>query len=217
MMTAELCQSLLLECRGMTTTGAGSALTIDELSAVTGLSVRTTRYYASLGLIPPPERRGRIAYYGLDHQARLELVTALQEHGFTLQAIERYLGRLPADITPADLAMQRAMITSWTSESAEEVYRRIGRELHSLGLPNDALAAAHETIARHMDTLAVELTALMREEVLDPFKRTRHTEEEARRLDVVLPRLRELTAEAITVSFQDAANRFIGRGLALDD
>jgi DNA-binding transcriptional MerR regulator len=201
----------------MTTTGTGPELTIDELSAATGLSVRTTRYYASLGLIPPPERRGRIAYYGADHQGRLELVVALQEHGFTLQAIERYLGRLPGDVTPADLAMQRAMITSWTSESAEEVYKRIGRALRDLGLPRDALAAAQDITARHMDALAEELTALMREEVLDPFRRSRHTEEEARHLDEVMPRLRELTLEAVVVSFQDAANRFIGRGLALDD
>jgi MerR family regulatory protein len=33
-------------------------LTIDELAMAVGLTVRTTRYYASLGLIPPPERRG---------------------------------------------------------------------------------------------------------------------------------------------------------------
>ena len=54
-------------------------LTIDELAAAVGLTVRTTRYYASLGLMAPPERRGRIAYYGPVHRARLELVRALQD------------------------------------------------------------------------------------------------------------------------------------------
>ncbi len=29
-------------------------LTVDELAAVTGMTVRTTRYYAGLGLLPPP-------------------------------------------------------------------------------------------------------------------------------------------------------------------
>ena len=191
-------------------------LTIDELSAATRLSVRTTRYYASLGLIPPPVRRGRIAYYGAEHRGRLELVRALQDHGFTLTAIERYLARLPEDVTVEDLAMQRAMITSWTSEAPEEVYVRIGRELRRLGLPKDALQAAQDVTARHMEALADDLTRLLRDQVVDPFRRTHHTAEEAEHLEKSLPRLRELTLEAVVVSFQDAANRVITRSLQRD-
>jgi len=188
-------------------------LTIDELSSTTGLSVRTTRYYASLGLVPPPIKRGRIAYYGPEHRARLELVRALQDHGFTLQAIERYLGRLPEDITVEDLAMQRAMITSWTSEAPDDVQARIGRELRALGLPRDALAAAYEATSRHMAALATELNSIMRERVVDAFQRTHHTRAEAEQLEEALPRLRELTVEAIVVSFQEAANQVISRSL----
>lgn len=197
----------------MTQGATAGLLTIDQLSAATGLSVRTTRYYASLGLIPPPRRHGRIAYYGDEHRARLELVRALQDHGFTLQAIERYLARLPEDVTPEDLAMQRAMLTSWTSEAPHDVQARIGRELLALGLPRDALAAAYEATSRHMAGLADELNAILREQVVDPFKRTHHTAEEAARLEAGLPRLRELAVEAIVVSFQDAVNRVIGRSL----
>lgn len=207
----------MLAFRGMTQAVDDGLLTIDELSSATGLSVRTTRYYASLGLIPAPVRRGRIAYYGPAHRARLELVVALQDHGFTLQAIERYLGRLPADVTAEDLAMQRAMITSWTSESPEEVYRRIGRELHELGLPRDALAAAQEITERHLGNLAEEFVELFRDQVIDPWRRTHHTSEEAERLGAALPRLRELTVEVVVNAFQEAANRTIGRGLAMSD
>ena len=99
-------------------------LTIDELAAAVGTTVRTTRYYASLGLVPAPERRGRIAYYGPVHRARLELVRALQDHGFTLQAIERVLGGIPLDASVEDLALQRAMLTSWTSEPPAVLTRR---------------------------------------------------------------------------------------------
>ena len=74
-------------------------LTVDKLAATTGLTVRNTRYYASLGLLPPPVRRGRVAYYGPRHLARLELVRALQDHGFTLSAIERYLANVAATTT----------------------------------------------------------------------------------------------------------------------
>ena len=98
--------------------------TIDELAAAVGLTVRTTRYYASLGLVPPPERRGRIAYYGPVHRARLELVRALQDHGFTLQAIERTLAGVPQDAGVEALALQRAMLTSWTAEPPARLTRR---------------------------------------------------------------------------------------------
>ncbi|NYD56150.1 DNA-binding transcriptional MerR regulator [Nocardioides marinisabuli] len=121
--------------------GADALLTVDELAAAVGLTVRTTRYYASLGLLPPPLKRGRVAYYDSAHRARLELVRALQEHGFTLQAIERYVASVPATAGVEELAMQRAMLTSWTSQAPEELDRagldaRAGRALsdEDLGL-----------------------------------------------------------------------------------
>ncbi len=99
-------------------------VTVDELAAAAGLTVRTTRYYAGLGLLPPPVRRGRLAWYGAAHRARLELIRALQEHGFTLAAIERYLSRVPLDASVEDLALQRAMLTSWTGDRHEALGRR---------------------------------------------------------------------------------------------
>lgn len=96
-------------------------LTIDELAVVTGMTVRTTRYYASLGLLPPPVRRGRMAYYGPEHLARLELVRALQEHGFTLSAIERYLAGVPMDASAEELAVQRALLTAWKPGQWQDV------------------------------------------------------------------------------------------------
>jgi DNA-binding transcriptional MerR regulator len=107
--------------------------TVDELAAATGMTVRTTRYYAGLGLLPPPSRRGRMAYYTQAHRGRLELIRALQDHGFTLSAIEKYLARVPADATAEDLALQRAMLTSWggrrESVTRRQLETRAGREL----------------------------------------------------------------------------------------
>lgn len=99
-------------------------LTIDQLALSAQMTVRTTRYYASLGLLPPPLRRGRLAYYSAVHLARLELIRALQDHGFTLAAIERYMKRLPGDASVEDLAIQRAMLTSWAPGPREELTRR---------------------------------------------------------------------------------------------
>jgi len=186
-------------------------LTIDELAAETGVTVRNVRYYASLGLIPAPVRRGRIAFYGEDHVARLALVRALQEHGFTLQAVERFLRALPADITPADLAMQRAMITSWTSDP--EALERVGSELAGLGLSPDLLAATQQVVERHMAALAGELAELYTDLRTEPWRRRQHTPEEAERLEKLLPRIRELTLEGVVASFQRAVNDVIAQAL----
>src|SRR3954471_10958661 len=112
----------------------GRLLTVDELAVSTGLTVRTTRYYASLGLLPPPVRRGRVALYGPTHRARLELVRALQDHGFTLAAIERYLADVPLEATPEELSVQRSLLTAWKpgpweSLAGEELAERAGRSL----------------------------------------------------------------------------------------
>ena len=109
-------------------------LTIDELAGTTGMTVRTTRYYASLGLLPPPVRRGRMAYYGPEHLARLDLIRALQEHGFTLSAIERYLAGVPMTASAEELAVQRALLTAWKPGQWDPVTRaeletRAGRRL----------------------------------------------------------------------------------------
>jgi DNA-binding transcriptional MerR regulator len=122
-------------------------LTIDELAAATGMTVRTTRYYASLGLLPPPVRRGRMAYYSSEHLARLELVRALQEHGFTLAAIEKYLARIPADASVEDLAVQRAMLTSWSPGRREQLTvrqleKKAGRRLNADQLAQLAVTSA---------------------------------------------------------------------------
>lgn len=189
--------------------------TVDELAATTGLTVRTTRYYASLGLIPPPIRKGRVGYYGPEHRARLELIRALQEHGFTLQAVERFLEGLPEGVTAEDLAIQRALITSWTSESTDEIFVRIARELRRMGLPKDALAQAQEISTRHMEGLVVELSRLFRDQVIEPFRQTQHTAAEAEHFERALPRLRDLTIEAIVAAFQEAANQSISRSLQI--
>lgn len=114
--------------------GADGLLTLEELTARVGMSVRNIRFYTSRGLVPPPVRRGRSGYYGPDHVARLELVRELQGHGYTLAAIERYVARLPADASPEDVALQRTMLAPWSSDgpvelSREELESRAGRAL----------------------------------------------------------------------------------------
>ncbi len=109
-------------------------MTVDELAARTGLTVRTVRFYASEGLLPAPERRGRVAYYDARHRLRLELVRTLQEHGYTLSAIQRVLARIPEDAPAAEYAVQSAVLAPWLPDQTEELdraglERRAGRRV----------------------------------------------------------------------------------------
>ncbi|QFG24921.1 MerR family transcriptional regulator [Actinomadura sp. WMMB 499] len=109
-------------------------LTVDQLAARAGVSVRTVRFYAGRGLLPPPRLRGRTGLYGDEHLARLELVRELQSLGLTLAAIERHLEKIPDDAPVEDLALQRALLSPWAPEDGEvldrhELDRRVGRHL----------------------------------------------------------------------------------------
>lgn len=119
----------------MTTDTEEPALTIDELAARAGVTVRTVRFYGTKGLLPPPVLGPRrVGRYGREHLARLALIEELQHQGMTLAGVERYLRRLPPDLSAHDLAVHRAVVASWTPDAVEtvtreELRRRAGRPL----------------------------------------------------------------------------------------
>lgn len=73
----------------------GHEMTIDQLAARVGMTVRNVRAYASRGLIPPPRLVGRTGYYGQAHVHRLQLVRDLLDRGYTLTAVEKALEHHP--------------------------------------------------------------------------------------------------------------------------
>ncbi|MFI5755165.1 MerR family transcriptional regulator [Streptomyces sp. NPDC051569] len=111
------------------------ALTVDELAARAGVTVRTVRFYSARGLLPPPViGPRRVGRYGRGHLSRLALIDELQHQGMTLAAIERYLEHLPPGLSAHDLAVHRALVASWAPDSEEdatraELERRAGRGL----------------------------------------------------------------------------------------
>lgn len=117
-----------------TSTQSAETLSVEQLATRVGMSVRTVRFYAGRGLIPPPRREGRNGFYGPDHIARLELVRELQAHGFTLSAIEGYLENIPKSAPPERVALHRTLLAPWTTDLPETVTRdelqvRTGRTL----------------------------------------------------------------------------------------
>ncbi len=136
-------------------------LTLEELTERVDLSVRNVRFYTSKGLVPPPLRQGRSGYYSTDHVARLELVRALQEHGFTLSAIKGYVDRIPADATPSDIALHLSLLAPVTGERDVDV----AGGLADLGVSPEAAAAVVEVYARHGFEVAAELSEIVRTHV----------------------------------------------------
>ena len=88
---------------------------VDELARRADLSVDTVRFYQKRRLLDPPEREGRVAWYGPEHLARLAYIRDLQAHGFTLALIVRAV-RGEMDATDAPLAA--AVVAAAKAEEA---------------------------------------------------------------------------------------------------
>lgn len=107
-------------------------MSVDELAARSGTTVRTIRYYQSEGLLPPPQRRGREVRYGADHLDRLQLIAGLQERGLRLTAIADLLRHSPDDTTASDwLGLGETLSRPWTEDrpallSEPELTERLG-------------------------------------------------------------------------------------------
>lgn len=102
---------------------------VEQLAAACEVSVDTVRYYQSRGLLPAPEREGRVAWYDERHLDRIREVRALQRKGLTLAAIARVLGdgsaRPDADLAAA-VAVARGDVDHDELLSLEEFASRSG-------------------------------------------------------------------------------------------
>jgi len=101
---------------------AEADLTVEQLAYETGMSVRNIRNHQSRGLLPPPEVRARVGYYGPEHVARLRLIQEMQSEGFKLSAISRLIGEHGAD---ADrfVGLRQAVTAPFDDEAPEVMTR----------------------------------------------------------------------------------------------
>lgn len=98
-------------------------LTIDELAAETKLPSRTIRFYQSKGVLPGPRIRGRVAYYGVEHIARLELVSELKDRGLTIKAIRDLMARVDkGELDLGDwLGLEARLTDRWADDAPRVV------------------------------------------------------------------------------------------------
>lgn len=105
-------------------------LTIEQLAAATGMTVRNIRAHQARGLLAPPEVRLRVGYYGPEHVAQLKLIRDLQADGFNLTGIKRLLDDTPG--TAERLARFREALAAAraTEPSQELTLSELGRRFH---------------------------------------------------------------------------------------
>jgi DNA-binding transcriptional MerR regulator len=95
-----------------------SDLTVEQLAAEVGMSVRNIRNHHTRGLLPPPDVRARVGYYNAEHVARLRLILDLQADGFNLASIERLLSGSDG-LAERLLGLRKAVTTPFEPEQPE--------------------------------------------------------------------------------------------------
>ena len=79
---------------------------IEQLARAAGVAVDTIRFYQGKGLLDAPRRDGRVTWYGDAHVERLRRIKELQQQGFTLTVIQRFLA---GELEPSDEALVAAV------------------------------------------------------------------------------------------------------------
>lgn len=91
---------------------------VEDLARAARTTVRNVRAYQDRGLIPPPERRGRIGVYNDAHLSRLRIIGQMLERGYTLTSIGELLEAWERGSDLAGLfGLESAVSSPWTDES----------------------------------------------------------------------------------------------------
>jgi DNA-binding transcriptional MerR regulator len=159
-------------------------LTIEQLAAESGMTVRNIRAHQARGLIAPPEVRMRVGYYGPEHVAALQLIRELQQDGFNRAAIKRLLS--DRERTEERLRRFRASLLAPT-----------GAE------PPQALTASdvYEFAQEQVDPVAAAFIARFVADVWREFEQAGMPIERRPQVDDAIERLRPLAQVAVADAF----------------
>lgn len=84
---------------------------LDDLARISGVSARNIRAYRERGLLDPPRRQGRSAYYDEYHLAQLQTIDELLGRGFTSAHVAEFFRTMRAGGDVAELlGLQRAIL-----------------------------------------------------------------------------------------------------------
>ncbi|WP_067974293.1 MerR family transcriptional regulator [Mycolicibacter icosiumassiliensis] len=109
---------------------------IDDLARQAGTTTRNVRVYQESGLLPRPQRRGRVAIYTDRHLKQLQAIIRLLGEGFTVKHILKFLTGLQRGedlVEVLDLADLGELVTApWSrpvsqTMTREQLEARLGR------------------------------------------------------------------------------------------
>jgi DNA-binding transcriptional MerR regulator len=93
---------------------------LDDLARISGVSARNIRAYRERGLLDPPRRVGRLAYYDDYHLSQLKTINQLLRRGFNSAHIAEFFASMRQGADLADiLGIQRAILGPRSDESRE--------------------------------------------------------------------------------------------------
>lgn len=102
---------------------------LEELARISGVSARNIRAYRERGLLDPPRRQGRSAYYNRFHLAQLKTIDQLLGRGYSSAHIAEFITSVRQGRNLADtLGLRRPFLAaraepgpgSWAAPSARE-------------------------------------------------------------------------------------------------
>jgi DNA-binding transcriptional MerR regulator len=127
---------------------------VEQLALACDVSVDTVRYYQARGLLPPPEREGRVGWYGPEHAERIAQIRSLQRKGLTLAAIRRVV---TGELGAADVDLAAAVVAAREERGRDGVVAA-GSEAGAAG--SEAGAAGSEAGAAGSESGEPELMDL---------------------------------------------------------
>jgi DNA-binding transcriptional MerR regulator len=93
---------------------------LDDLARISGVSARNIRAYRERGLLDPPRRVGRSAYYSDFHLSQLKTINQLLRRGFNSAHIAEFFASMRRGADLADiLGIQQAILGPRTDEGEQ--------------------------------------------------------------------------------------------------
>jgi DNA-binding transcriptional MerR regulator len=100
---------------------------IDDLAREAGTTTRNVRVYQESGLLPRPQRRGRVSIYTDKHLSQLQAIIRLLSEGFTVKHILKFLTGLQRGeglVEVLDLAdLGELVISPWSHPESRTMTR----------------------------------------------------------------------------------------------
>ena len=117
-----------VQSRSAPRTGSGcvalAEYRLDDLARISGVSARNIRAYRERGLLDPPRRVGRSAYYDDYHLSQLKTINQLLRRGFNSAHIAEFFASMRQGADLADiLGIQRAILGPRPDEARDTPVR----------------------------------------------------------------------------------------------